>query len=97
MSEEEKQAIEEEIIVETPEQEEQEQVQEEPVKQAVSQEKEEPENEDELATYTKSVQKRIKKLTEKYRHEERDKDEAVRLSQQLREENEQLKRQQQNT
>tara|TARA_R100001480_G_scaffold22820_2_gene32907 strand:+ start:237 stop:1052 length:816 start_codon:yes stop_codon:yes gene_type:complete len=92
MSEEEKQDIEEEIVVETPEEEEkQEQVQEEPEKQAVSEKKEEPENEDELATYTKSVQKRIKKLTEKYRHEERDKDEAVRLSQQLREENEQLK------
>ncbi len=93
MSEEEKQAVEEEIVVETPEEEEekQEQVQEEPEKQAVSEKKEEPENEDELATYTKSVQKRIKKLTEKYRHEERDKDEAVRLSQQLREENEQLK------
>lgn len=93
MAEEEKQATEEEIIVveTSEEEEEQEQVQEEPVKKAVSQEKEEPENEDELATYTKSVQKRIKKLTEKYRHEERDKDEAVRLSQQLREENDKLK------
>ena len=91
MAEEEKQATEEEIIVVETSEEEQEQVQEEPVKEAVSQEKEEPENEDELATYTKSVQKRIKKLTEKYRHEERDKDEAVRLSQQLREENDKLK------
>ncbi len=33
---------------------------------------------------------RIKKLTEKYRHEQRDKEEAVRLSQQLKKENEDL-------
>ena len=49
--------------------------QEEPkVKQASS--------EEELDTYSKGVQSRIKKLTEKYRQEERDKGEAVRLSQQ---------------
>lgn len=46
---------------------------------------------DELESYSKNVQKRIKKLTEKYRQEERDKEEAARLAQKLREENEQLK------
>ena len=58
--------------------------QEEPkVKQASS--------EEELDTYSKGVQSRIKKLTEKYRQEERDKGEAVRLSQQLLDENNKLK------
>lgn len=46
---------------------------------------------DELDSYSKGVQNRIKKLTEKYRQEERDKAEAVRLSQQLMEENNKLK------
>ena len=46
---------------------------------------------DELESYSKNVQKRIKKLTEKYRQEERDKEEAARLAQTLRQENEQLK------
>jgi len=45
----------------------------------------------ELESYSKGVQSRIKKLTEKYRQEERDKGEAVRLSQQLLEENNKLK------
>ncbi len=48
-------------------------------------------NEDELDSYSKGVQTRIKKLTERYRQEERDKSEAVRLSQQLIEENNKLK------
>ena len=47
--------------------------------------------EDELDSYSKGVQTRIKKLTERYRQEERDKAEAVRLSQQLIEENNKLK------
>ena len=47
--------------------------------------------EEELDSYSKGVQNRIKKLTEKYRQEERDKSEAVRLSQQLLEENKKLK------
>ena len=46
---------------------------------------------DELDSYSKGVQSRIKKLTEKYRKEERDKAEAVRLSQELINENKQLK------
>ena len=52
--------------------------------------KEEP-KEDELENYSKNVQTRIKKLTEKYRKEERDREEAVRLSQHLLEENKKLK------
>ena len=56
--------------------------------------KEEPvqaSGDDELDSYSKGVQNRIKKLTEKYRQEERDKAEAVRLSQQLIAENKKLK------
>ena len=48
-------------------------------------------SEEELDTYSKGVQSRIKKLTERYRQEERDKGEAVRLSQQLLNENNKLK------
>jgi GH15 family glucan-1,4-alpha-glucosidase len=61
-----------------------------------AQETDEPQ-EDEHAEYSKNVQKRIKKLTEKYRQEERDKEEATRLAQTLREENEKLKSQMQNS
>lgn len=46
---------------------------------------------DELDSYSKGVQQRIKKLTEKYRKEERDREEAVRMAQQLLEENKKLK------
>jgi hypothetical protein len=52
--------------------------------------KEEP-KEDELDNYSTKVQARIKKLTEKYRKEERDREEAVRMSQKLLEENKHLK------
>ncbi len=48
-------------------------------------------SEDELDNYSKGVQKRIKKLTEKYRFAERDKEEAARLAEVLKTENEQLK------
>ncbi len=48
-------------------------------------------SEDELDNYSKGVQKRIKKLTEKYRYAERDKEEAARLADVLKQENEQLK------
>tara|TARA_X000001382_G_scaffold127633_1_gene115823 strand:+ start:867 stop:1778 length:912 start_codon:yes stop_codon:yes gene_type:complete len=48
-------------------------------------------SDEELDTYSKNVQSRIKKLTEKYRQEERDKLEAVRMSQQLLDENKNLK------
>ena len=51
----------------------------------------EEQKEDELENYSKNVQSRIKKLTEKYRKEERDREEAVRISQKLLEENKKLK------
>ena len=59
-------------------------------------EAEEPAADEELESYSKNVQSRIKKLTEKYRQEERDREEAVRLSQQLLEENKSLKTRMQN-
>ena len=56
----------------------------------------EEKKEEELDSYSKGVQQRIKKLTEKYRQEERDKGEALRVSQQLLEENKKLKARVQN-
>lgn len=46
--------------------------------------------EEELASYSKGVQERIRKLTAKYRQEERDKAEALRLAEELRNQNQQL-------
>jgi len=46
---------------------------------------------DELSSYSAKVQTRIKRLTEKYRKEERDRQEATRIAQKLLEENQQLK------
>ena len=48
---------------------------------------------DELDDYGAKVQARIKKLTEKYRKEERDREEAVRMAERLLQENNQLKSQ----
>ena len=45
----------------------------------------------ELENYSQNVQKRIKKLTERYRNEQRDREEAVRVAQKLLNENSQLK------
>lgn len=94
MSEEKQEVVEDqEVVVEAPEEEPVKEAapeKEEPVKEA-SEEKQEVSEQDELDSYSKGVQTRIKKLTEKYRQEERDKSEAVRLSQQLIEENEKLK------
>ena len=84
MVEEEKQVTEEEITIETPEAATEEKVE-------VSTEAEEKPQGDELDSYSKGVQSRIKKLTEKYRQEERDKGEALRVSQELLEENKKLK------
>jgi len=53
-------------------------------------------SEDELDSYSNKVQTRIKKLTEKYRKEERDREEAVRMAQQLLNENQNLKSRMQN-
>lgn len=77
---------EQEIILET------EEPSEEPVAEEAPQEEPAKASEEgELESYSKGVQNRIKKLTERYRQEERDKAEAVRLSQQLLEENKRLK------
>lgn len=84
MAEEENNVEEQEIVVET------EEVQE-PVQEEVQEPVQQESGSDELESYSKGVQNRIKKLTEKYRQEERDKAEAVRLSQQLLEENKKLK------
>lgn len=86
MADEENNVEEQEIVVETEA--------EESVGEVEEPKKEEPvqaSGDDELDSYSKGVQNRIKKLTEKYRQEERDKAEAVRLSQQLMEENKKLK------
>ena len=75
MADEEKQE-QEELVIETPEE-------EAPEKQAVAEsEPEKASGDEELDSYSKGVQSRIKKLTEKYRQEERDKAEALRVSQQ---------------
>ena len=62
---------------------------EEPLKEEGSQE--EKVTEGELEEYGQNVQSRINKITAKYRKEERDRQEATRLAQQLLSENEQLK------
>lgn len=46
---------------------------------------------DDLQAYSKNVQNRIRKLTERMRKEERDRQEATRLAEQLMQENQQLK------
>ena len=85
---EETETVEEEIVVEEPQQEEK----EEEVKAAEPEaEPEAKTGDEELDSYSKGVQSRIKKLTEKYRQEERDKAEALRVSQELLEENKKLK------
>jgi len=60
--------------------------------EAASVKEEEPQK-DELDEYSKNVQNRIKKLTEKYRKAERDGQEAARIAQQLLDENKKLKSQ----
>lgn len=77
--------IEDSATEETEEAEVVEEAQEEPAPQV------EAGSEDELVDYSKNVQNRIKKLTDKYRKEERDKQEALRLSSQLMEENKKMK------
>lgn len=48
-------------------------------------------DEDELSSYSQKVQTRISRLTEKYRKEQRDREEASRMAQKLLEENQQLR------
>ena len=88
MAEEEK-----EIVVET-EAEETEVVEEKPVEEISDDSSEKVEtsgSDEELSDYSKNVQKRIKKLTEKNKNAERDREEAVRVAQKLLDENNQLK------
>jgi len=67
-----------------------------PVRAQVSDDEDSSDNSDELESYSTKVQSRIKKLTEKYRKEERDREEAVRMAQQLLNENTNLKSRMQN-
>ena len=78
----------EEVQEPTPEPEVEVEVEEQPEEVAAS---EEPK--DEVDEYGAKVQARIKKLTEKYRKEERDREEAVRMAEKLLEENKTLKSQ----
>lgn len=48
-------------------------------------------DDDELSSYSTKVQARISRITEKYRKEQRDREEATRIAQKLLEENQQLK------
>lgn len=68
--------LEDEIVIEEIEEDQQEE-------QKASVESDEGEGEDELENYSKGVQKRIGRLTEKYRKEQRDREEAVRVAQTL--------------
>ena len=81
-----------EVEVEAPEEKSDEQT----VEVETSSEEQSTDSEDELDSYSQKVQTRIKKLTEKYRKEERDREEAVRMAQQLLNENTQLKNRMQN-
>ena len=60
--------------------------------QETSEEKSEKKDE-ELNEYSKNVQKRINQITDRYRKEQRDKEEAVRLAETLKSENEKLQTQ----
>jgi hypothetical protein len=98
MAEETENEVAEEIVIETPEENEEapkeekvEASKEEKVEVQSEDKPEQPTQEDELDSYSKGVQNRIKKLTEKYRQEERDKAEALRVSQELLDENKKLK------
>jgi len=63
-------------------------------KAAVAEQEQEPEpasGDEELESYSKGVQKRIKQLNDRYRNEQLQREEAVRMAEQLLEENKQLK------
>jgi hypothetical protein len=76
--------IETEIIVET-------EAPESSASSGSGQESRAPDGDDELESYSSKVQSRIKRLTEKYRKEERDREEATRMAQRLLQENQQLR------
>lgn len=62
----------------------------------VTEVKEEKKEEDEVTEYSKKVQSRINQITDRYRKEQRDKEEAVRLAKQLKDQNSKLETQIQN-
>ena len=62
----------------------------------VTEVKEEKKEEDEVTEYSKKVQTRINQITDRYRKEQRDKEEAVRLAKQLKDQNSKLETQIQN-
>jgi hypothetical protein len=62
-----------------------------PAQQQGSPQTSESDGDDELSSYSSKVQARIKRLTEKYRKEERDREEATRMAQRLLQENQQLR------
>ena len=67
---------------------------EEAVEKTEEKPEEKPEKKDEeLNEYSKNVQKRINQITDRYRKEQRDKEEAVRLAETLKSENEKLQTQ----
>ena len=87
---------EEELVVEVSEEkpeEKPEPVEEKPEDKIEVVEEKEEESSDELETYSKNVQNRIKKQTAKYHQEKRDKEEAQRLAEKLLQENNTLKAQ----
>jgi len=62
----------------------------------VTEVREEKKEEDEVTEYSKKVQSRINQITDRYRKEQRDKEEAVRLAKQLKDQNSKLETQIQN-
>ena len=62
----------------------------------VTEVREEKKDDDEVTEYSKKVQSRINQITDRYRKEQRDKEEAVRLAKQLKDQNSKLETQIQN-
>ena len=70
---------------------EQEEAPEQPEEKVQAAEPEEASGDEELDSYSKGVQKRIKQLNDRYRNEQLQREEAVRMAEQLLEENKKLK------
>ena len=81
-----------EVFIETDPEPEAKTATEETVEKTVEEEKpKEQTQEEELETYSKGVQKRIKQLNDRYRNEQLQREEAVRMAEQLMQENQKLK------
>jgi|TARA_R100000458_G_C8268203_1_gene243050 hypothetical protein len=81
-----------EVFIETDPEPEAKAATEEAVEETVEEEKpKEQTQEEELESYSKGVQKRIKQLNDRYRNEQLQREEAVRMAEQLMEENKKLK------